>query len=648
MRLLLFLILIQNLFASETDTIPRYLLDEISVEGTKILETKIITSVDEKSIHKTDGTTLAEISKLLPSIKMQTNSRGEAMLHLRGAGERQVMIFFDGIPLNTPWDNRIDVGLIPVDAVAGMELTRGIPSVLYGANAMTGVINLQSFRHEKNSNRTRISFFGGQNKEQYYTALHSNAGEDYSFIFSSSYYKTDGYDLPSGFSNTLQNSALRIRSDKKSFNIFGKGDYQVTNRTKLGVTAMFVETEKGVPFEIDVANPRFWHYPEWKNYTIAVNGEHVFNTFGPANLTFSFSSVKQSSSIEQFTDITYSQIDDIEISDDRTFNGSIIFTQLIKKNSLLKFGLSGFTSTHKEKFLSDDFTTNIYEHNIFSGGIEYEYFTKNFITVVGIGFDASETPMTGDKESKKGITDYAFNLGTVYSPEENISLHISFGRKTRFPTMRESFSGALGRFVPNPDLKAESGYTGEVGAQYYFPFGEIKFNFFLSYLNDGIVRVTLPGRQFQRINKDQIRTGGAEASYKLNFMNNRFSTTFNFTYLNASAKSNDGSFSDTLEYKPVFLAFMNFVYNSPIGLNGLLEISYTGKEFALKEGGIYFQRIPDYFITSARLSYHYNFTNKLSVEIFGRVDNIFDKLYYRQWGLPEAGRNFIAGLTLTI
>ncbi len=646
MRFFLFLFLISNLFAAELDTIPRYILEEISIEGEKLLETKIITTIDEKSIEKTGGISLSEISRLLPSVKMQTNSRGEVMLHLRGSSERQVMIFFDGIPLNTPWDNRIDAGLIPSDAIGNVQLTRGIPSVLYGANAMTGVIKIQSRQSEKNSNDTKLNLFGGQNNEQYYNALHSHSGENFSFLISSSYYKTDGYSLPSNFSHPQQNSSLRIRSDKKSFNFFSRGAYNLTNRTKLGLTAIYLDAEKGVPFELDAANPRYWYYPEWKNYTFALNGEHIFNTSIPAHINFTFSGVKQKSRIEQFTDITYSQTDDIEVNDDLTFNGNVILTQLIKKNSLLKLGINGFTSTHKEKFLSGNFTETVYVQNMISAGAEYEFFTKNVIAVAGIGIDAASTPKTGDKETKKALSDFAFILDAVYSPYENISLHLSVGRKTRFPTLRESFSGALGRFVPNPNLKAESALTVESGFGYLFTNGDVEMNLFLTHLKDGIVRVSLPDKQFQRVNKEQIRIAGAEFSNRLFFFDKHLSTILNITYLTANAKNSTGNFSDTLEYKPAVMASLQLLYETHFDVGLLVEINYSGNEFALKEGNLFFERIPDYFLAAIRLSYHLKISSDLLLEFYSRVDNLFDKLYYRQLGLPEEGRSFTAGITI--
>ena len=56
-------------------------------------------------------------------------------------------------------------------------------------------------------------------------------------------------------------------------------------------------------------------------------------------------------------------------------------------------------------------------------------------------------------------------------------------------------------------------------------------------------------------------------------------------------------------------------------------------------------KIPDYFILNFRLSYNYNINDKIMIQPFIRINNVFDKLYYTQWGLPEPGRQFWAGIS---
>jgi iron complex outermembrane receptor protein len=344
--------------------------------------------------------------------------------------------------------------------------------------------------------------------------------------------------------------------------------------------------------------------------------------------------------INQYKNNLFNSIDDIEFNDDNTFRFRFIYTNILSENSLLKVGLNGHLFQHIEKFLSGNYVEQRYTENIISGGVEYELINNNYVLSLGGGIDYIETPKTGDKPPKESVTDYAFNAAFVYSLDENLSVRINGGRKTRFPTLRETFSGALGRFVPNPSLKAELVNSSELSVSYKSVSLKADASLFLSYLKDGIVRISLPQRQFQRVNKDEIRTYGLELVSKYNIGN--FSAVFNTTFLAARAKNKNGEFADTLEYRPEVNGSLGFNYSLTKDLNAVLEFEYIGKEYGLKEGTIGFQRLPDYLLTNLRLSYNFGI-GESNLEIFVRFNNLFDRLYYTQFGLPEAGRQIFAG-----
>ena len=69
--------------------------------------------------------------------------------------------------------------------------------------------------------------------------------------------------------------------------------------------------------------------------------------------------------------------------------------------------------------------------------------------------DLASTPELGDKPAceatgaRRAFARLERRLG------EPLTLHASYARRSRFPALRELYSGALGRFVPNPDLTPE-------------------------------------------------------------------------------------------------------------------------------------------------------------------------------------------------
>ena len=78
------------------------------------------------------------------------------------------------------------------------------------------------------------------------------------------------------------------------------------------------------------------------------------------------------------------------------------------------------------------------------------------------------------------------------------------------PPCAELYSGALGRFDPNPTLRPERLAAGELGATTTLGGGELQAVVFHHRLSDAIVRVAGAGRLQRRVNRDQIRSTGLE------------------------------------------------------------------------------------------------------------------------------------------
>ena len=87
-------------------------------------------------------------------------------------------------------------------------------------------------------------------------------------------------------------------------------------------------------------------------------------------------------------------------------------------------------------------------------------------------------------------------------------------RRVRFPSLRELYSGALGRFVPNPRLApealraVETGVTGTIdalGAEI-----EVQGVLFIQSFSNAIVRTGLGDGRFRRENRRRIDAAGLE------------------------------------------------------------------------------------------------------------------------------------------
>lgn len=644
------MLLSSDIIAQQEDTIKTYDLSEITIKAGITIEPKPITKFDQEFLTTFDGRSVFETGYFMPSIKPQTNSRGESLFYIRGSNERQLGLFFDGAFVNIPWDNRIDLSLLPTGSISELQIIKGIPSVTYGANQIAGVI-IGTSQNKLSSNLSgNVSGqFGDFNQRKLSLSVGKRINK-LSFYFSASHYNRDAYILPNSLSNKENSTEQRINSYQETNALFGKVGYNYEMSSSIQASFQYLNSNKGVPPEINVMNARYWQYPVWEKVGVNVFGNHAFDSFKNTYIDYVLNIYNFKMQIDDFADQTYSVVSDVEKNNDAVLYGRFNFTTLLGNNSIIRLSFSGYNTNHKEQFLSTNFEETLYTQYVYSTGIEYEFLSNRFTAILGIGYDGSSFPETGNFDDGKNMSSVGLNLTTKYQLNKALSLQLNLGKKSRFPSLRESYSDGLGRFVINPNLKEETAYDGELGLQILFPKGSIYSNIFLNYLADGIVRdiVSVNNEaKFTRVNKESIRTFGFELQSNYS-ITNKLSAGFQFSFLNSYAKNaQTGDYTDTLEYKPEFISSLYLNYSQWKRISGLLELTTIQNEYGYQQGYEYFRELPSYFLFNFRLTYSIPFDSSKQLQIFGRINNIFDKLYYTQWGLPEPGRQFFVGLNFS-
>jgi vitamin B12 transporter len=106
-----------------------------------------------------------------------------------------------------------------------------------------------------------------------------------------------------------------------------------------------------------------------------------------------------------------------------------------------------------------------------------------------------------------------------------------------------------------------------------------------------------------------------------------------------NASTGTANVGKTLPRRPRHLAFAEAAYTFPFGLEGSAAITRTGASF---DDAANTNRLDDYTLVDVRL----RFALTSGVQIFGRVDNLFDESYEttRRYGSP--GRGAFVGWSL--
>ena len=642
------LVLVNSLvFAQHKDSVKIYDLDEITVEAGITIEPKPTLKFDQKFLTRFDGRSVFETGYFMPSIKPQTNSRGESLFYIRGSSERQLGLFFDGAFVNIPWDNRIDLSLLPTASLAELKIVKGIPSVIYGANHIAGVIIGSSRNYKTSKLSGNVSAqFGDFNQRKFSLSLGRKIN-NLSFLISASHYNRDSYILPKNFDSPENPSSQRINSYQQTDGLFAKVNYEYLKSSNVQASFQYLNSVKGVPPEIDVSEPRYWQYPLWNKVGLNLFGKHKFSSNKNSSINYVFNIYNFKMQIDEFTDQSYSTISNVEKNNDLVLYGRLIYTSLLGGNSIIRFSLSGYNTNHKEMFKATNYNETSYIQNVYSAGVEYEFLSNRFTAILGGSYDGSYSPKTGNFESKNRLASLGLSLTTKYRFQDDLSMQLNLGRKSRFPSLRESYSDGLGRFIINPELTAETAYDAELGLEHLFSNGKLYADIFLNYLEDGIIRdiiQTADGNKFMRINEESIQTYGFELQTDYS-ISQKIDVGFQFSYLNSSAKNNtSGEYSDTLEYKPEFISSIYFNYLPINYFSVLFEATTIHNEYGYQEGYEYFRRLPSYFLMNLRLAYTLQLNQRYSLQLYGRINNVFDEFYYTQWGLPEAGRQVLFGL----
>jgi iron complex outermembrane recepter protein len=138
----------QAALAQETQVI-----EEVTVTGTRIRSPGMtanspISSIEAQEISLRQPIAVEEIIRSLPwaapAIGPGTNNGngGNATIDLRGLGPQRTLVLLDGRRLVPgDLDARVDTNMIPVSLLERLDLVTGGASAVYGADAVTGVVN---------------------------------------------------------------------------------------------------------------------------------------------------------------------------------------------------------------------------------------------------------------------------------------------------------------------------------------------------------------------------------------------------------------------------------------------------------------------------------------------------------------------------
>ncbi len=634
--------------SSTADTIRSYRLGEVISTAEREKHRVSISQIHEieyYDINSLDAISLSESVNTVPSADIRLNSRGENIFFLRGAGERQLGLYLDGALLNVPWDNRYDLSMIPGDIIGKIRVVNGAGSVLFGANSSAGAVNITTIERSTQGFGGIARIQAGDGGSRLLSLSHDGKKGDFNYLANFSYGSSSGDILPSDFItniNQSENSSLRTNTAFERVSFFTRGEHHFGN-TFIGASLGYVSGDKGVAPETHKgSNARFWKYPVHNRTMLILNAGNEFKGIGffKATLWADIADVQ----IDSYKDFSYSEINESQQDDDHSFGGRLSFEMEINEWQSLVFSTYSIYSEHKET-LAIEKNNSEYGQFLSSSGVEYLITADSLIIKAGLSYDFSQTIKAGPFTEAEGMhTDFIGILGGArYKFTKGISAFINTARKARFPTLRESFSAALGKFVINLGLETENAILTEAGFDIENDDFRLSFALFSNFYDGLIAKSSVPGEPGieTRVNLGNARISGIEISGFWRILNQLEISGF-LTYMDSESKS-DGA-KGTLEYTPDFISFASINYGAG-DFTFRLEGQFYGTQYGLNSLEGKMERICPQARSNFRLSYKLPSYGIYS-DIYIRLNNIFDNYIIDKIGLPSAGRTLYSGISL--
>ncbi|SLM29690.1 putative TonB-dependent receptor [Desulfamplus magnetovallimortis] len=122
-------------------------LEEIVVTGTKsqhTLEDTPVTTylVTKEEIEKSNAKTAGDALKWIPGVYIKSNGFARQSVNINGLPNEYTLVLIDGIRQTGRHANAVDLANIPSDMIERIEVIKGPSALLYGSDAVAGVVNV--------------------------------------------------------------------------------------------------------------------------------------------------------------------------------------------------------------------------------------------------------------------------------------------------------------------------------------------------------------------------------------------------------------------------------------------------------------------------------------------------------------------------
>jgi len=585
-----------------------------------------VTVLTAEAIQRSQAISAVELLAQTPGVSFTRNGGpGTATsLNIRGAETQHTVVLIDGVKLNDPSSTQggFNSGNLLIGDIARIEVLRGAQSTLWGSQAIGGVVNIVT-REPTKPFESSLDVEGGSRKTAYVRGGVGGASERVIWRAAGGYYTTDGF------------SAYRLGKEKDGYiNAGASGRVRVNITDDVSAEVRSVYSRGRNDFDgFGADSPEFGRTKELVVYA----GLNVALLEGRLKNRFGFG----------YTDTDRENYNPGRPAQPLTFDAA-------GKNRRWEYqGIFAITDRWTATFGAESEKARMRTRSPTAAtasppfvrgraGIDSVYGQLQAEVIDGL-------TLTGGLRYDDHDTFGSHTVGQVAAAwalnEGNTVLRASWGEGFRAPGLYELFSE-----YGNTALSPESFDNWDAGVEQKFWDGkarvsatwfhrdadnEIRFYSCTSPTTDPLCRVNGVARFGYYNNVQKTKAKGLELIGQVTPVEG-LDLSGNYTWTDAENASGVNA-GKQLSRRPEHMWNLQGAYRWPVGLSTSVALRHAGKTYNNDANTVV---IKAYTVVDLRASYPIN----EQLEVFGRVENLFDKSYETITNYGTAGRGAFAGV----
>lgn len=669
-----FPLFISTAAAEEDKGYEEYSLGEIVVsdKGSAVRDIAISNEVTPEDFEAVNADSVADALTFVPGTRVTYGRKMIPEINIHGFDKQRILTLIDGVPYYETKYGSLDLNQVGLEGVSRIDVIKGAPSVLYGPNALGGVINIitKKASSEKPVLSATAEYGVDGIDDAYRVGLsHGMKKGNINYWLSYSHKEWDSWDLSDDFEpregtvrvrqadrsqtftdTLIQDEGERVNSDYKTDNFWAKVGLETSDDTEIFLNFHYIKTEKGDPPNIDFVQVRydlnfgqFDRISAYDDWGIDLSAEHAFTDAFSLQAKLYYHD--HSDEFESYTDETYTEAWALSAYNDSILGGMLLGDYKLVDWDTLRFSLHYKEDFHEQRDL-EEIPYAESEADTGSVSIENEMtlFNDKLSIVAGISYDWYDVTEAEDDPDDDGniieadtpdtMDEINPMIGATYQIVDSIQLFASVAKKTRFPTLDQIYDGD----TPNLNLEAETAINYTAGLSWVFE-DKLKLQVapFFHDISDYITNDAPDNPESQSKNYAEVQLRGWEVNmeitpyedllFKLGYMTN-----------DASNKSSERA-SDEVTGVPEYTFNVSVQYTLPtIGTQLNWTMLYMGESYrelpSLDDPTAEVVKNKTYKLCNAKITQPF-LSDRLKV--FLAVENLFDEDYEPEESFPAPG-----------